>query len=41
MHPVAMKNGRYMPPVAPGYGVTMKEESLDAHAFPNGAVWER
>ena len=41
VHPVAMKNGRYMPPVAPGYGVTMKEESLDAHAFPNGAVWER
>ena len=25
----AMKNGRYMPPNAPGYSITMKPESLD------------
>ena len=29
--PVRMKNGRYMPPVMPGYSITMKPASLDAH----------
>jgi L-fuconate dehydratase len=37
--PVVMKNGRYMPPKAPGYSISMKEESLVAHSFPNGSEW--
>ncbi len=31
--PVVIRNGRYMPPTAPGYSITMKRESLRAHAF--------
>ncbi len=31
--PVKMKNGRYMPPKAPGYSITMKAESLDTYEF--------
>jgi L-fuconate dehydratase len=37
--PCVVGNGRYMPPTAPGYGITMKRASLDAHAFPGGPVW--
>jgi L-fuconate dehydratase len=39
VHPVWMRGGRYMPPEAPGYSIEMKRESLDAHAFPDGAEW--
>lgn len=38
--PVVMKNGRYMPPQAPGYSIEMKPQSLDDHEFPNGSVWK-
>lgn len=34
-----MQNGRYMPPTAPGYSITMKPESLDEYEFPGGSVW--
>ena len=37
--PVIMKNGRYMPPQAPGYSIEMKPQSLDDHQFPDGRVW--
>ena len=39
--PVTMKDGRYLPPSRPGYSITMRPESLDAHEFPNGEVWAR
>jgi len=37
--PVVIRNGRYLPPTAPGYSIRMRPESLDAHEFPNGKVW--
>jgi len=37
--PVVIKNGRYMPPTAPGYSITMKPASLDEYEFPNGRAW--
>ncbi|HEX4934117.1 MAG TPA: L-fuconate dehydratase [Gemmatimonadaceae bacterium] len=37
--PVEMRSGRYVPPQAPGYSITMKRESLDTYAFPDGPVW--
>jgi L-fuconate dehydratase len=37
--PVRVKNGRYLTPVAPGYSITMKKESLDEFEFPHGAAW--
>ncbi len=37
--PVRMHNGRYMPPEAPGYSITMRPESLDAYEFPMGQIW--
>lgn len=38
--PVVMRNGRYMPPTAPGYSITMKPESLVEYEFPLGAAWK-
>jgi L-fuconate dehydratase len=29
--PVVVRNGRYMPPSAPGYSITMKSESLSRY----------
>jgi L-fuconate dehydratase len=37
--PIAMRNGRYLPPTAAGYSITMKEESLAEYAYPHGAAW--
>jgi L-fuconate dehydratase len=37
--PVVIRNGRYVPPSAPGYSIEMKPESLRDYAFPDGAMW--
>jgi L-fuconate dehydratase len=37
--PVVMRNGRYMPPTAPGYSVTMRPETLERFVYPNGPAW--
>lgn len=38
--PCLVRNGHYMPPSLPGYSITMKQESLDAHEYPNGSEWQ-
>jgi L-fuconate dehydratase len=38
--PVIIKNGNYMPPLAPGYSIQMKESSLEAYSFPSGEIWQ-
>ena len=40
LEPVTIKNGRYMPPTAPGYSITMKPESLAAYEYPGGPTWK-
>jgi L-fuconate dehydratase len=37
--PLVMKNGRYMPPKAPGYSITMKREALETFTYPQGSAW--
>jgi L-fuconate dehydratase len=37
--PAVVRGGRYMPPAAPGYSITMRPESLAAYAYPHGTVW--
>ncbi len=39
-HPVVIRDGRYMPPTAPGYSITMKPETFDRYCFPVGEVWK-
>ncbi len=38
--PVIIKDGRYMPPDAPGYSITMNPESIAAFMFPSGPMWQ-
>ena len=40
VYPVTMKDGRYLPPMDPGYSIEMKAESLDYYEFPNGEAWK-
>ena len=35
------RGGRYRLPDAPGYGVTMRPDSLERFRFPDGPVWRR
>jgi L-fuconate dehydratase len=37
--PVAIRNGRYMPPQRPGYSIEMHAASLDQYDFPEGPAW--
>jgi L-fuconate dehydratase len=37
--PVVIRRARYMPPVAPGYSITIKPESRRLHCYPDGPVW--
>ncbi len=39
--PVIINNGSYMPPMSPGYSITMKEESLNKYNFSSGEVWNK
>jgi L-fuconate dehydratase len=39
LEPVRMRGGRYLLPTAPGYSITMREESLREYAYPSGAAW--
>jgi L-fuconate dehydratase len=41
VHPVTLRNGRYIPPEAPGFNVTMRPESLKEYEFPIGPAWKR
>ena len=40
LEPVMIQNGCYMPPKDPGYSITMRPESLEDYAFPEGKVWQ-
>ncbi|TBW40739.1 fuconate dehydratase [Siculibacillus lacustris] len=40
IEPIVIRRGRYMPPKLPGYGVTMKPETLERFAYPHGAEWQ-
>jgi L-fuconate dehydratase len=37
--PVVIRNGRYMPPTAPGYSIEIKPESLAQYEYPVGGAW--
>lgn len=38
--PVVVRQGRYRVPTAPGYSITMHDDSLARHLFPDGAAWQ-
>lgn len=38
--PVVIENGRYATPAAPGFSARMHPESIAAHRYPEGPVWQ-
>ncbi|MDB4883761.1 MAG: Mandelate racemase/muconate lactonizing protein [Gemmatimonadetes bacterium] len=40
LDPVVIRDGRYLPPTAPGYSIAMRAESLRSYAYPDGDVWK-
>jgi L-fuconate dehydratase len=39
INPAQVRNGRYIPPLRPGYGVELKPEVLKMYVFPEGPAW--
>lgn len=39
-NPVSVRNGHYVVPLAPGWGLEMKEDFIEQHSFPHGDVWK-
>jgi L-fuconate dehydratase len=39
VHPVLIREGRYVPPEAPGFSSTMHAQTLAEHSYPDGDVW--
>ena len=39
LHPVLIRNGRYIVPTEAGYSITMRQESLQAYRYPDGPAW--
>ena len=37
--PVVIRDGRYMPPTAPGYSIEMHAGSVAEFGFPDGDAW--
>jgi L-fuconate dehydratase len=37
--PVAIRDGRYVAPTAPGFSAELTPEAIDAHRYPGGSVW--
>jgi L-fuconate dehydratase len=38
VNPVVVKNGHYTAPLAPGYSIEMKRESIEDYSFPTGKI---
>ena len=39
VNPWRHRAGAYLLPTSPGYGITMREESLQQYAYPDGPIW--
>ena len=40
VHPIQIRDGRYLVPEAPGYSITMKQSSIEQARFPTGSYWQ-
>src|SRR5256885_7705092 len=39
LEPVVVRDGRYMPPTAPGYSITMRPARLRDYSYPHSPAW--
>ena len=40
INPIQVKDGSYVTPKSPGWGLEMQEEFLSSHLYPDGDVWK-
>jgi len=40
IHPIATKDGHYVTPTVPGWGLEFDEKFLADHTYPSGSVWK-
>ncbi|MEM6777835.1 MAG: enolase C-terminal domain-like protein [Planctomycetota bacterium] len=40
-HPVQVRDGCYVAPTAPGWGLEFRPDFIEQHRFPDGAAWRR
>ena len=40
LHPIQVRNGAYVTPTAPGWGLEMYPEFVERHVYPTGSVWQ-
>ncbi|RXE48207.1 L-fuconate dehydratase [Chromohalobacter israelensis] len=38
--PVRIRQGRYQVPEVPGYSITLHDDALERHQYPDGAAWQ-
>ncbi len=39
LHPVQVRDGAYVAPMFPGWGLEMHDAFIERHTYPNGSVW--
>jgi L-fuconate dehydratase len=39
-NPVVIRDGHYMPPMAPGYSIEMYPDTFSTYDFPSGTIWK-
>ena len=40
LHPIQVRNGAYVTPAVPGWGLEMYPEFVEKHIYPTGSVWQ-
>ena len=40
LHPITVKDGSYVVPSSPGWGLEIHEEFLNSHTYPGGEIWK-
>ena len=41
LDPVTLRDGKYTPPLRPGFSIEMKKASLDSFEYPTGSEWNK
>ncbi len=40
LHPIQVRDGAYIAPTVPGWGLEMHEDFIETHTYPTGSVWQ-
>ena len=40
INPISVKDGNYVLPKVPGWGIEMKDNFIQDHLYPHGNIWK-